>query len=159
MANLGKSFLADDLPSGGSYECLPAGWYTATIHSAELKQTKAGTGQYIAVRYDITGPSHEGRVVYGNINTENANPKAEEIGRQQLRSIMEALGIARLTDTDQLIGGNLKVKLKIKSDPQYGDKNEVSGFGSAGASPPKAMASAPAPAPATKSSSAPPWAR
>jgi hypothetical protein len=159
MANLGKSFLAEDLPSGGSYDCLPAGWYTATIHSAELKTTKAGTGQYIAVRYDITGPSHEGRVVYGNINTENANPKAEEIGRQQLRSIMEALGIARLTDTDQLIGGNLKVKLKIKSDPQYGDKNEVSGFGSAGASPPKAMASAPAPAPAAKSSSAPPWAR
>jgi hypothetical protein len=157
MADLGTAFLADDLPSGGNYDCLPAGWYVATIHNAEIKQTKAGTGKYIAVRYDITGPSHEGRVVYGNINTDNANPEAERIGRTQLRSIMEAIGIARLSNTDQLIGGTLKIKLKIKSDPQYGDKNEVSGFASVGASQPKPAASAPAPA--AKSSSAPPWAR
>jgi hypothetical protein len=158
MANLGKSFLAEDLPSGGSYECLPAGWYTATIHSAELKTTKAGTGQYIAVRYDVTGPTHQNRVVYGNINIDNANPKAEEIGRQQLRSLMESIGLAKLTDTDQLIGGNVKIKLKVENDPQYGDRNQVNGFASvSGAAPLKP--SAPAPAPAAKSSSAPPWAR
>ena len=158
MANLGTAFLADDLPTGGSYECLPAGWYTATINSAEIKATKSGTGRYIAVRYDVTGPTHQNRVIYGNINIDNENPKAEEIGRQQLRSLMESIGLAKLTDTDQLIGGNVKIKLKIKSDPQYGDKNEVGGFASvSGAAPLKPAASALAPA--AKSSSAPPWAR
>lgn len=157
MANLGTSFLADDLPTGGSYECLPAGWYTATINSAEVKATKSGTGRYIAVRYDITGPSHEGRVIYANLNIENHNPKAEEIGRQQLRSLMEAIGLAKLTDTDQLIGASVKIKLKVKNDPQYGDKNEVGGFASTGSSPMKPAAATPASA--SKPSNAPPWAR
>lgn len=158
MANLGTTFVTDEMPSGGSYEVLPAGWYTATINSAEIKQTKSGTGRYIAVRYDITGPSHQGRVVYGNLNIENANPKAEEIGRQQLRAMMEALGLARLTDTDQLIGGNLKIKLKVEKSEQYGDKNEVSGFSANGSAPPKAPTQSAA-APSAKSSNAPPWAR
>jgi hypothetical protein len=156
MANLGTTFITDEMPAGGSYEVVPAGWYTATIHSAEIKDTKARTGRYIAIRYDITGPSHEGRVAFGNINIENPNPKAEEIGRQQLRSLMESIGLARLTDTDQLIGGNLKIKLKIEKSEQYGDKNEVSGYASNGAAPPKIAS---APAPAAKASNAPPWAR
>jgi hypothetical protein len=156
MAILSTPFLADDLPSGGgSYEALPAGWYTATINGAEVKATKSGTGKYIAVRYDITGPTHQGRVVFGNLNIENANPEAEEIGRQQLRALMEAVGLSKLNDTDQLLGGSLKIKLKIKSDAQYGDRNQVSGFSSAGGVAPKAAASTPA----AKSSSAPPWAR
>jgi hypothetical protein len=158
MANLGTAFITDEMPSGGNYECLPAGWYTAIINSAEIKATKSGTGRYIAVRYDVTGPTHQGRAVFGNINIDNANPKAEEIGRQQLRSLMESIGLAKLTDTDQLIGGNVKIKLKVENDPQYGDRNQVNGFASiSGAAPLKPAASAPAPA--TKSSSAPPWAR
>jgi hypothetical protein len=56
--------------------------------------------------YDITGPSHQGRVVFGNLNIKNANPKAEEIGRQQLGDIMRAIGLAKVTDTDQFIGGS-----------------------------------------------------
>jgi len=158
MANLGSTFITDEMPSGGgSYEPLPPAWYTATIAGAEIKNTKSGTGRYIAVRYDVTGPTHQGRVVFGNINIENANPKAEEIGRQQLRALMEAIGLTKLTDSDQLLGAHVKIKLKIEKDEQYGDRNQVSGFSSAGAAPPKAAPSAPAAAP--KSSSAPPWAR
>lgn len=158
MANLGTSFVADEMPSGGSYEVLPAGWYTATINDVQVKQTKSGTGRYMAIRYDITGPTHQGRVVYSNVNFENANPKAEEIGRQQLRSLMEAVGLTRLTDSDQLIGHSVKIKLKIEKDEQYGDKNQVNGFGSAGSAG-AAPRPAQAPAPSAKPANAPPWAR
>lgn len=158
MANLGTTFIADDLPSGGSYEVLPAGWYHATITGAEVKSTKSGSGRYIAVRYDITGPSHEGRVIFGNLNIENDNPKAEEIGRQQLRSIMEAAGLAKLTDSEQLIGSTIKIKLKVKNDQQYGDKNEVAGFASLGSAPPAASKPAASSA-GSKPANAPPWAR
>jgi hypothetical protein len=75
MAFLGQTFNADDLPQGNTYEPLPAGWYTATIADAELKTTKDGSGQYIKVRYDITGPTHQGRVVFGNINTKASRPR------------------------------------------------------------------------------------
>lgn len=154
MAFLDETFTADEMPvSEKSYDVLPAGWYSASITGAELKNTKAGTGQYIAIRYDITGPSHQGRVVFGNLNIRNPNPKAEEIGRQQLGEVMRAIGLAKVQDTDELIGGQLSIKLDIRSSDQYGDQNEVKGFKAiAGSAPP-----APVAKPAATGKAAPPW--
>jgi hypothetical protein len=160
MANLGETFDVSALPQGntGNFDPLPPGWYSATMSAAEIKNTKTGTGQYIALRYDITGPSHQGRVVFGNLNIRNASPKAEEIGRQQLGDICRAIGLAKVSDTDQLIGNSLMIKLDIEKSEQYGDKNQVKGFKPiAGGAPPRAvMVAAPAAAPAK---AAPPWAK
>lgn len=161
MASFGETFDVSSLPvSENNFDPLPAGWYTATIGGAELKDTKTGTGQYIAVRYNITGPTHQGRVVFGNINIRNANPQAESIGRQQLGEILRAIGLARANDTDQLVGHDLSIKLSIQKSDQYGDKNEVKGFKAIeGGSPaPRSMPSAPA-ATAAPAKAAPPWAK
>ena len=164
MAFLNEEFNVNELPQGnGNFEPLPAGWYTATISQSELKATKAGNGQYIKLRYDITGPSHQGRVVFGNLNIKNPNPKAEEIGRQQLGDIMRAIGLAKVTDTDQLIGGQIGIKLEVKQDEQYGASNEVKGFKSVSGSAAPAAASisakTTAPASAAPAKAAPPWAK
>ncbi len=159
MANLGEIFDVEFLPQGKtSFDPIPAGWYTATIASAEVKATKNGTGQYIAIRYDVTGPTHQGRVIFGNLNIRNASPKAEEIGRQQLGELCRAIGLAKVGDTDQLVGHGLSIKVDIEKSEQYGDKNQVRGFKPvAGGAPPRAaMAAAPAAAPAK---AAPPWAK
>ena len=56
MAFLDQAIDLGSLPqSEQSYDLLPPGWYSASITKAELKATKDGTGQYIAIRYDITG--------------------------------------------------------------------------------------------------------
>ena len=155
MAFLEHTFVADELPVGNSgFEPIPAGWYEATITSAELKATKAGTGQYIAVRYDITGPSHQGRVVFGNLNIRNPNPKAEEIGRQQLGELMRAIGLAKVTDTDELIGASIKVKVAIRTQDGYDPTNEAKGFANIGKMPAGVTA-----APAQSAKAAPPWAK
>ena len=161
MAFLTETFDVNELPAGNAnnFEPLPAGWYTCTISQAELKDTKAGNGQYIKLRYDITGPSHQGRVVFGNLNIKNANPKAEEIGRQQLGEIMRAIGLAKVADTDQLIGGQISIKLDIKQDAQYGASNEVRGFKSVSGSVAPVATAAPASAPAAVAKAAPPWAK
>ena len=161
MAFLDEEFTLDTLPKGntGNFEPLPEGWYNATITGAEVKATKAGDGKYIAAKYTITGPSHQGRVVFGNLNIKNASTKAEEIGRQQLGEIMRAIGLAKVTDTDQLIGGNLGIKLVVKTGEYAG--NEVKGFKAIGSAPaavapfkPVGPAAGAAPA-----KSAPPWAK
>lgn len=165
MAFIGQIFDVNELPQGnGNYDPLPAGWYNANITAAELKPTKDGSGQYIKVRYDITGPSHQGRVVFGNLNIKNASAKAEEIGRQQLGEIMRAIGLAKVTDTDQLIGGSLSIKLDVRAaTEQYAAQNEVKGFKAiTGSAPTFATASAPAQAAAAPEASgkaAPPWSR
>lgn len=158
MAFLDQEFDASTVEiTGGQYDPLPAGWYTAKITDADLKTTKAGNGQYIAVRYDVTGPTHQGRVVWGNLNIKNPNPKAEEIGRQQLAELMAAIGLAKVRDTDELIGGELSIKLKVRQSEQYGDSNDVQGYRSiSGSAAPQPMASA-APAAAAPSAAKAPW--
>lgn len=154
MAQLNQPFVESELPkSERNFEPLPVGWYTATIGGAEVKATKAGTGEYIAIRYDITGPTHQGRVVFGNLNIKNANPTAEAIGYQQMGELMRAIGLARVDDTDQFVGGQLQVKLDVRKSEQYGDSNDVKGFKSiSGGAMPMAAA-----APKAAAKAAPPW--
>ncbi len=158
MAFLDQEFNVDSMPVGTSgFDPLPDGWYTATISGAELKATKAGDGEYIAVKYTVTGPTHQGRVVFGNLNIKNPSQKAEEIGRQQLREVMLAIGLPKVRDTDQLIGGQLSIKLSVRTGEYAG--NEVKGYKAIGGAPALAQAYA-APAPnSAPAKSAPPWAK
>ena len=158
MAFLGDTFNTNDLPeSMQNFEPIPPGWYTATISAAELCDTKAKDGKYIKVRFDITGPSYEGRVVFTNLNFKNPNVKAEEIGRQQLGEIMRASGLATISDTDQLVGAAIKIKVSIRpASEQYGASNEVKSFASTQSSPlPAGSASKPSAASKPASASAP----
>lgn len=168
MAILDTEINANDLPesTGGEFDLIPAGWYTAAITEADLKATKDGSGQYIKLRWDITGPTHQGRVVFQNLNIRNPNPKAEEIGRRELGEVMKAGGLSALRDTDKLIGINANIKIKVRPPHDgYDADNAVNGIKAlTGGVPafenpppfaaPKAAAKAPAPAAA-----AAPWAR
>ena len=161
MSYLGEEYSVESLPQSAGYDLLPPGWYIATIASADLKNTKRGDGQYIALRWDVTGPTHQGRVVWGNLNIRNPNPKAEEIGRQQFGELLRAVGLSRVKDTDQLIGGSCQIKVSVQKDKtgEYEDRNEVRGY-KALAAPMPDSSSAPfdAPKPAAAASHAP-WAK
>ena len=109
MAFLNETFSIDTLPqSENEFSPLPAGWYQVHITGAELRPTKAGTGAYIAVRYDVLGPTRQGRVVFGNLNIRHPTPQAEESGRQDLGSLMRAIGLAR--------GGSMENAVVIEGD-------------------------------------------
>lgn len=123
-----ETISVDTLPvSTNNYDPIPAGWYNAVINSAELKDTKSGTGQYINVRYDVT-EIHAGRVVFGMITVKNANAVAEQIGRQQLGELLRAIGKASVNDTDELLGAQLCIKVGISEREGYEPRNEVKGF-------------------------------
>lgn len=185
MALIGTTIRADELPQDerGDFSAIPAGDYAVVIDAAEIKATKTGTGQYIKLKLKVTGPTNAGRVLFSNVNILNQSPEAERIGRQELRKIMEATGVLELSDSDQLIGGHMIVKVTVKTSEQYGAENEVKGYRSIGGAPspmpsttPPAQPSmfaaqppaaavqqqAPAAAPraaAASTAGAPPWAR
>lgn len=116
-----------------SFDLVPAGWYQMFISKAELRPTKSG-GSMISVTYDITGPTHQGRKIFGNFNWENANPVAKEIGRKQFAQQVRALGLSGIQQLEDLI--NLpfdgKVGIQKSKDPQYEDSNRVTAFAAAG---------------------------
>ena len=151
MAFLGETFSIDKLPErqGGGFEPLPDGWYNARVRAAEVKNTKSGSGVYMSIRYDILGPTHQGRTVFGTSTVRNANPEAERIGREQLRQMFEAMGVNNVEDSDQLLGANCQIKVKLRDDPTYGPGNQVTGW--------KKMANSASTAPAQDSKSTPPW--
>lgn len=141
MAQLNESFSIDTLPeSQSSFDPLPAGWYATTIKGAELRTTKNGSGQYIAVKYQVNGPTHVGRIVFGNLNIRNQNQKAEEIGRMELGNLMRAIGLVRVSDTDELIGRDVQIKLTIREQEGYDPSNDVKGYKPVGGSAPAANA-------------------
>ena len=154
MASLGEKFKTSEMDQpSNSFEPLPVGLYEATITGADVKNTKSGTGQYIAIRFDITGPTHQGRIVFTNINIRNANPTAEKIGREQFASILLSGGIASVTDSDQLIGASMKIDLGIESSAEYGDKNKIKSYKALGA----AMSTSSADS--SKAANTPPWSK
>lgn len=170
MAYLDQPINVNDLPedTGGDFSPIPAGDYTASIKSADLTPTKDGSGQYIKLRLDVTGPTHAGRVIFANVNIRNQSSAAEQIGRAQLGAIMKAAGMATLQDTDQLVGVQLGIKVAIRearTTPEgktYEASNEVKGYKALGGTAPvvngtmpKPSASAAAP---VAGKAAPPWA-
>jgi hypothetical protein len=103
------------------YPPIPAGDYSVVITQAELKHTEKG-GQQIAVRYEIEAGTLAGRLVFDSLNIINTGDNAkitEQIARRSLIQIFEAIGKPGAQDTDDMIGGRLKVRVKVKDHPKY----------------------------------------
>jgi hypothetical protein len=133
---LENSFDINDLPQSTSNDPLPAGEYPVSIERVEVRATKAGNGSYLSIMYRVIGPNYTNACVFGNLNIVNQNAKAEEIGRQQLGSLMRSCGLVKLGDTDELIGRECIIRVAVKEDAQYGPRNEVKSFKSYGSSAP-----------------------
>lgn len=115
-----------DAPAG-DMEPIPAGWYDVEVERAEVRDTKAG-GSMLALMLRVIGPSHGNRVLWANYNLAHpTSTMAVEIGHSQLKGLHTACGIPTLTSTDQLIGARCAVRVSVKKDDQWGDKNEVKG--------------------------------
>ncbi len=128
MALLSETFVTEEAEDTG-FEPAPSGWYIAQITKSEIKPTSAGTGEYIKNEWKIleaNEPKYVGKMFWQNLNIVNPSEMAVKIGKGQLKKLNEALGIAELKDTDELIGQPVKVFLKVKpGSGGYDDSNEV----------------------------------
>ena len=113
-----------------SFDVLMPGDYPMICDEAELKDTKAGTGQYVKCKFRIFAGEGKDRVVFHNFNVKNPNAKAVEIGLGQLKSYIKAsqCGVDRLTDVNDLVGYKVTGRLKIRESDEYGKQNEISNF-------------------------------
>lgn len=132
-----------------SFTPIPAGIYLAQVVDSDIKKTKTQTGEYISLTLEIIDGDMRGRRVFTNINHVNANQEAERIGQKTLKQLCVAAGLtASPRDTAELHNRPLRIKVVIKKDEQYGDKNEIKGYEAATGVvlPPAAAAPAAAPA-------------
>lgn len=118
-------------PRENNFTVLPVGWYTADIVEADVTPTKSG--RCVKLTMEVITQGYRGRKIWHRINFENASPKAQKIGNQQLAELCEAVGIERLTNTDQLLRKRVDLKLKITpAQGGYDEGNDVSQYAVAG---------------------------
>lgn len=132
MAKMKKAFNPKGVDTSskggdGDFELLPNGVYDVSIIETDYKQTNRGDGHYIALTFEVQGPTHEGRRVWANLNVDNPNPKAVEIAERDLAKILNATGFeGDMEDTNDILGAVLRVKLgKEEGKGEYKARNKV----------------------------------
>lgn len=120
-----EGFDASQVEPNDGYDVLPAGDYRVCITAAQLKPTKAATGELINLELQVLDGQFQNRKIFDRINWKNPNQMAQEIGRATLSSICRAVGVLTPKDTSELLNRPLRCKIKVRRTEQYGDQNEV----------------------------------
>jgi len=116
-----------------AFDPLPPGWYAMRVIKAEqVDGRNPGTGQMLKVAFEIiehAHPEHAGRQVYANFCHQHDNKQTRDIARSQIVAILHAIGKPSAVAVDDLLGGELRVKLTAQpAKDGYDAKNETRGF-------------------------------
>ncbi len=150
MANL-SGFNANDVEPTTDFEPIPAGKYTAVITDSEMKPTKAGTGHYLQLTFQIIEGEYKGRFLWARLNLDNPNATAVKIARAELSAICRAVGVMAPNDSVELHDLPLVISVKCKKRPDTDEiTNEIKGYSK------KEAASG---QPVQAATSTPPWRR
>jgi hypothetical protein len=131
-------------PQPKSYDPLEPGMYQGMIVDSAIKQTKAGTGEYIELVIQVTDGPQSGRRLWERLNISNPNKTAEEIARTSLAELCLAVGVQKLTETEQL--HDIPFRMEVQIDRKDTTRNRIMGYLSASGSRPAAAAAAASPA-------------
>ena len=170
----GQGFNTDRDDAATGFAPMPPGWYPAEIEKAELKTNKNQTGRYLQLEMTVVGEKYANRKLWAMITLVNPNEKAVEIGQRELAALGQAAGLPVITDSDELLGKTVQVKIKVDQDEGYEPKNVVTGYKPVGEvsntprqtptksnipAPPTQQQAPPAQAPASTAGKKLPWQR
>lgn len=158
MANLSGFNAAEVEPV--SFEALPNGWYKVIATESEMKQTQAGTGSYLQVKFVITEGEYKNRVLFARFNLNNPSPEAVKIGRGQLSAFCHAVNVLSPNDSCELHNLPLLVRVACtKSKMNDGEMtNEIKDFKAKDYKPGSSVAASPSgAAPVQQAAQPAPW--
>jgi hypothetical protein len=113
------------------FPALPEGWYVCEIPDPpkwKVSHKKPDAPSYLGVRLDIIEGKHVGRCFFVNLHLNAENEIARMLSEDLFEELLMAVGLDKLTHTDQLLGQPIKVLVKIKTSEEFGEQNEVKKF-------------------------------
>ena len=150
MAKFGPTgFDATQIDPTQMFDPVPAGKYIVHITKSEIRETKAGTGEYLWLEFEILDGDYVGRNIWTQLNIVNSNVQASEIAQRELSAICHAVGCLHPKDSIELHGTSMEISVQVKVDKsgQYGPQNVIKGYNTMNdqsASPPTTTKSKPA---------------
>jgi len=124
MADL-SGFNANEVDPNFGFEPIPAGIYTAAITESEEKDTKAGTGSYVQLVFEILEGEFKGRKVWARLNLNNPNKMAVQIAQAELSAICRAVDVMQPQSSEDLHGIPLNIKVGMQKNSNNGDLSNV----------------------------------
>lgn len=151
MADL-HGFDANEIEPTSDFEPIPAGKYEAVITDSEMKQTRAGTGEYLQFTFQIVDGPHRNRLLWSRMNLNNPNATAVQIAKAELSALCRAVGVMAPKDSTELHNLPLIIHVRCKRRSDTGEiSNEIKGYSRKDAPQPAAAAA--------NEGSTPPWKR
>jgi hypothetical protein len=151
MADL-EGFDASDVEPNRGFDPIPAGKYSAVITNSEMKRTKAGTGHYLQLTFQVIEGDYNNRLVWTRLHLDNPNATAVQIARAQLSAICWAVGVLKPKDSTDLHNLPLLIDVRCRKREDTGEiTNEIKGYAKDAPAPPAGAA--------TVANSIPPWKR
>ncbi len=128
MANLGSTYDASQGDGMEDRNALPAGEYPAQITKSEIRENNKKTGSYIWCEFQVIDGPAANRIFWGMYNLWHEKQNTVEIAQREFNSLCRAAGKLQVTDTNELHGLPLRVKLSVKNDEQFGASNTIKGY-------------------------------
>jgi Protein of unknown function (DUF669) len=152
MADL-NGFNANQVEPTADFEPIPSGKYEAIISASETKPTKAGTGSYLQLTFQVIEGTYSNRLLWTRLNLDNPNATAVQIARAELSAICRAVGVMAPKDSVELHNLPLVINVRCKKRTDTDELvNEIKGYA-------KKETVAPSANTATAVDSTPPWKR
>lgn len=130
MAKLPSAFNTSDVAD----DIWKAGEYLVEITKSEMKDTKAGTGQYLSLGFKCLEGEQKGNMLFANLNLVNPNDIAVSIAQKDLKKICTAVGKKSIEDSNELHAIPLKIRVAVRPDDDAYPGNDIKGYKSAGGS-------------------------
>jgi hypothetical protein len=124
-----RGFDANQVEPAADFEPIPAGKYEAVITESEMKPTKAGTGHYLQLAFQVIEGEFKNRFLWARLNLDNPNATAVQIARAELSAICRAVGVMAPNDSTELHNLPLVISVKCKKRDDTGElTNEIKGY-------------------------------
>ena len=128
MADL-NGFDADTVEPTTDFETIPADKYEAVITESEFKPTKAGTGNYLQLTFQVIAGAYKNRFLWARLNLNNPNATAVTIAQSELSAICRAVGVTKPRDSVELHNLPSVIRVRCKTRHDTGEiVNEIAGY-------------------------------
>lgn len=124
-----SGFNANNVEPATDFSPIPEGKYLAVITESQEKPTKAQTGTYLELTFEIIEGEHKGRKIWSRLNINNPSAQAVQIAQSELSSICRAVGVMTPQDSAELHNLPLTITVKCKTREDNGAlTNEIKGY-------------------------------